>query len=325
MFKAGNYEKAIAHFSSAIGIEPSHVLYSNRSASHCGMRQYGDALKDAESCIGLKGDWGKARARAASHPPRARPSLPSRRARRRATVARALRCTGWASSPTPSPPTRRGSRWSPGSPCWSRASTTPRPRPSGAAVAAAAEDGLGALWWPTLRMSTPPQWWPRAFKLSSAATRGFVVRGLSGTSKDGEDMTKANGTYWPDPGAKQMSGYSHPFKHELGKWTIEYCWQSPYSSRHWWCLTEGYGRKGYTRSGADGSLYYYCSSRGGYTTGTPPLTGWMVYRSCGLDGLPGRTGGTAPPPSLSPTTPAQARPSPRPPPPPAAAPVRSHP
>ena len=58
-FKVGNYDAAIGHFSSAIKLEPSHVLYSNRSACNCGLRKYDDALKDAESCIGLKGDWGK--------------------------------------------------------------------------------------------------------------------------------------------------------------------------------------------------------------------------------------------------------------------------
>ena len=61
-FKAGNYDKAITHFSKAIALEPNHVLYSNRSACYCGLRKYPDALKDAERCIEMKGDWGKARA-----------------------------------------------------------------------------------------------------------------------------------------------------------------------------------------------------------------------------------------------------------------------
>lgn len=58
-FKAGNYDQAIVHFSKAIEIEPTHVLYSNRSACYCGLKKYQDALDDAEKCIGMKGDWGK--------------------------------------------------------------------------------------------------------------------------------------------------------------------------------------------------------------------------------------------------------------------------
>merc|ERR1740127_250132 len=58
-FKVGNYEKAIVHFSKAIELGATHVLYSNRSACHCGLRNYDDALADATKCIEMKGDWGK--------------------------------------------------------------------------------------------------------------------------------------------------------------------------------------------------------------------------------------------------------------------------
>jgi len=58
-FKAGNYEQAIVHFSKAIDICPTHVLYSNRSACQAALRHYDAALSDAEQCIKLKPDWGK--------------------------------------------------------------------------------------------------------------------------------------------------------------------------------------------------------------------------------------------------------------------------
>jgi len=58
-FKVGDYEKAITHFSKAIELGATHVLYSNRSACYCGLRKYDEALSDATKCIEMKGDWGK--------------------------------------------------------------------------------------------------------------------------------------------------------------------------------------------------------------------------------------------------------------------------
>ena len=58
-FKAGDFKQAIEHFSNAINILPSHVLYSNRSACFCSLKEYGDALTDAELCIKLNPSWGK--------------------------------------------------------------------------------------------------------------------------------------------------------------------------------------------------------------------------------------------------------------------------
>jgi len=60
-FQAQNYPKAIEHFTKAIdlGFKDAHVLYSNRSACYCGLRQYDDALADASKCIEAKPDWGK--------------------------------------------------------------------------------------------------------------------------------------------------------------------------------------------------------------------------------------------------------------------------
>ena len=48
-FSAKSYDEAINLFSQALSIDPSnHVLYSNRSASHAGKRQWNAALEDAE-------------------------------------------------------------------------------------------------------------------------------------------------------------------------------------------------------------------------------------------------------------------------------------
>lgn len=38
-FKVADYNGAITHFTNAINIEPSHVLYSNRSACYCALRK----------------------------------------------------------------------------------------------------------------------------------------------------------------------------------------------------------------------------------------------------------------------------------------------
>ena len=45
-FSAGDYTTAITHFTNAIGLGPTHVLYSNRSACYCGLRKYQEALDD---------------------------------------------------------------------------------------------------------------------------------------------------------------------------------------------------------------------------------------------------------------------------------------
>ena len=38
-FKAGDFPAAIEHFSKALDIQPTHVLYSNRSACYCSLRK----------------------------------------------------------------------------------------------------------------------------------------------------------------------------------------------------------------------------------------------------------------------------------------------
>ena len=60
MFKAQNFEKAIEHYTSAIGETPDdHTIYGNRSASYFKLQQYEKAQADAEKCIELKPDWSK--------------------------------------------------------------------------------------------------------------------------------------------------------------------------------------------------------------------------------------------------------------------------
>jgi hypothetical protein len=58
-FKIGNYNSAATHYSEAIELHPSHVLYSNRSACYCGLYQYELALRDASKCIDLDEKWPK--------------------------------------------------------------------------------------------------------------------------------------------------------------------------------------------------------------------------------------------------------------------------
>lgn len=56
----GDFQEAIKYFSEAIKLDPSnHVLYSNRSAAYASLKNYNDALKDAEKTVELKPDWAK--------------------------------------------------------------------------------------------------------------------------------------------------------------------------------------------------------------------------------------------------------------------------
>jgi len=58
-FKVGNFETAITHFSKAIELGATHVLYSNRSACFCGLKKYDEAHADANKCIEMMPTWGK--------------------------------------------------------------------------------------------------------------------------------------------------------------------------------------------------------------------------------------------------------------------------
>ncbi|CEP61291.1 Hsp90 cochaperone STI1 LALA0_S02e11078g [Lachancea lanzarotensis] len=60
-FVAKDFGKAADLFSQAIEASetPNHVLYSNRSACYASLKRFGDALQDAEKCIGINPSWSK--------------------------------------------------------------------------------------------------------------------------------------------------------------------------------------------------------------------------------------------------------------------------
>lgn len=60
-FAAKEFEKAIEAFTKAIEAspEPNHVLYSNRSGSYASLKEYGQALKDADECVKINPSWAK--------------------------------------------------------------------------------------------------------------------------------------------------------------------------------------------------------------------------------------------------------------------------
>ncbi|KAJ4896810.1 Hsp70-Hsp90 organizing protein 1 [Raphanus sativus] len=59
-FSSGDFTSAVLHYNSAISLSPTnHILYSNRSAAHASLRNYADALSDAEKTVVLKPDWAK--------------------------------------------------------------------------------------------------------------------------------------------------------------------------------------------------------------------------------------------------------------------------
>jgi len=56
-FSAKDYEKALTLYTEAIELDPSsHVLYSNRSAAHCALKNFKGAEEDAANCIKLAAD-----------------------------------------------------------------------------------------------------------------------------------------------------------------------------------------------------------------------------------------------------------------------------
>jgi stress-induced-phosphoprotein 1 len=58
--KNKDYEEALKCYTEAVNREPTdHIHYSNRSVCHYNMGNFEKALEDANSCIGIKPDWGK--------------------------------------------------------------------------------------------------------------------------------------------------------------------------------------------------------------------------------------------------------------------------
>jgi len=59
-FSAGNYPKAVELFSRAIECDPTnHVFYSNRSGAYAGLKDFKNALADAEKTISINPSWAK--------------------------------------------------------------------------------------------------------------------------------------------------------------------------------------------------------------------------------------------------------------------------
>lgn len=69
-FVAKNYSEAIAEYTKAIEVaapaDAVHVLYSNRSACHAGLKQYAQALEDANKCIEVNPSFAKGYSRKGS-------------------------------------------------------------------------------------------------------------------------------------------------------------------------------------------------------------------------------------------------------------------
>jgi tetratricopeptide (TPR) repeat protein len=63
-FARGDFEKATAHYSIALRLRPGDaVLHSNRSAAHCSLARWGEAMRDANACIELLPAWPKGHCR----------------------------------------------------------------------------------------------------------------------------------------------------------------------------------------------------------------------------------------------------------------------
>lgn len=60
-FAQKDFNKAIDYFTKAIeaSSEPNHVLYSNRSACYASLKDFAQALTDAEKCVEINGSWAK--------------------------------------------------------------------------------------------------------------------------------------------------------------------------------------------------------------------------------------------------------------------------
>jgi len=59
-YKKKEYEKAIEHYTKAIGLyDRDHSYFSNRSACYAEIGKYEEALADGQKCVELKPDWAK--------------------------------------------------------------------------------------------------------------------------------------------------------------------------------------------------------------------------------------------------------------------------
>ncbi|KAK6458804.1 uncharacterized protein RJT20DRAFT_123897 [Scheffersomyces xylosifermentans] len=60
-FAAKEFTKAVESFTKAIAASetPNHVLYSNRSGAYASLKNFKNALEDAEECVKINGSWAK--------------------------------------------------------------------------------------------------------------------------------------------------------------------------------------------------------------------------------------------------------------------------
>lgn len=59
-FTEEKFEEALDYFTKAIELNPNdHVFYSNRSGCYASLKNYQEALNDANKCISIKPDWAK--------------------------------------------------------------------------------------------------------------------------------------------------------------------------------------------------------------------------------------------------------------------------
>ena len=59
-FKNKDYKKAIECYTQALAEAGNdHTILGNRSAAHYQLREYEEALNDADQCINIKPDWSK--------------------------------------------------------------------------------------------------------------------------------------------------------------------------------------------------------------------------------------------------------------------------
>lgn len=58
-FKAKEFDKAVEHFTDAIELNESHLLFSNRSGAYASLTLWKEALADAEKCVALNPTWAK--------------------------------------------------------------------------------------------------------------------------------------------------------------------------------------------------------------------------------------------------------------------------
>ena len=59
-FKAKDFEAAVSFYTQALTETPDeHTILGNRSAAYYSMKQYDEALNDAQKCIDVNPDWSK--------------------------------------------------------------------------------------------------------------------------------------------------------------------------------------------------------------------------------------------------------------------------